>query len=317
MESIDENILNLYKDVNGDIIIETNELNELKKNYNKNIINNHLNSNEFKYIINIVDNINNIIKQPMDELGLSYQINIVGGAIRDLLLHNGSHISDLDITVDIDDIFKKEKLSKNFDKNKDQQQMQLIDIFLKEKEKIIKKYNIDIKNINREELLSGILKQLISINKSYQFKNEYVSTSQEEEYGNCYSVLKFTKDDFNIDIILTNNNLNYIDNFDLNICKVSYDYNQKNFVYNKDFFNDAINKKLTLNTKIFSTINQIEKCFNRHISKVYLKYPYQLESNYNNCATSLREYIEKKVIHFQLDKSVKSENKNIKSKFKI
>lgn len=139
--------------------------------------------------------------------------------------------------------------------------------------------------------------------KNNEIENNLDDLIKDEIYEDEKRILKVykLKNNFNIDLILTNiNKINYIDAFDINLCKAYIPIINKDIKYkvtlpnsckeliskinfSPDFILDVANKKITLNLpslsekRIFSSIEHLER-----IKEKYSDFSLNLMKSNNN-----------------------------------
>lgn len=236
------------------------------------------------------------ILSKLDEIGLSYSLDITGGAARDFI--NNKPIKDIDIMLSIFDTYENKTILRK-----------MTDIsFLK------KHFNLDAIVVYVQDLMSSnlehnedfILKkqQLMTlcfynvISEKFTFTSSNRAENDETEYdkemlknNRLLGVFKLSQEKMQLhypmDILLTDfRKIEFIKDFDLDICKVSFSL--VNSVYKTqfpqtalelisrftaeiEFWADVHNKKITMNVDNMSHKN-IENSLTKHYQRIQEKY---------------------------------------------
>lgn len=252
------------------------------------------NSDTLNKIYEDVSQLYSVLKK-LDEIGISYTLDITGGAARDFVL--GRPIKDIDIMLSILDNYENKNILRK-----------LTDIsFLK------KHFNLEsivgyIQDLMNSELDQEdfILKkqQLVSLCFSDYISEKFTFTSSNKKEGDCdyptnmlannrlLGVFKLSQEKMKLhypmDILLTDfPKLHFIKDFDLDICKVSFSlvssvYKTQfpqtslelisRFTAELEFWADVQNKKITMNVDNITEKN-IENSLKKHYQRVKEKYP--------------------------------------------
>lgn len=301
--------------------------------FDKDLINEKLSNNNeyFKGVLEQIESINKIIEPVFKELEVDYEIHLTGGALRDHVLHKTEEVKDLDILIEFSDKFYIDKMRGGNGQEKRINQKLEIDKFFKEKEQIIKKYKLNINsNQSREKILHEIIFQMIEKNKEIDVKsfllwgndnNKQEETKKEElkkeitdddslVYDGLFSVIKINGKNFKypMDLLLNSNKYSYLNFFDFNICKCLYtikklDSNKDEDLYiYEGFIKDVMEKKLSLNAKIFYNEKQIDRCFKDHYIRLKKKYSeYQINILEENVQENLMPYIMKSHVYYLME----------------
>lgn len=276
------------------------------------------NSEVLNKIYQDVSKLYSVLKK-LDEIGITYCLDITGGAARDFVLDKP--IKDIDIMLSIFDHYGNKSILRK-----------LTDIeFLKKHFKLeaIVGYIQDLMNndLDKEDF---ILKkqQLISLCFCDYISEKFTFTSsnRQKEKNNDYDqemlkhnrllgVFKLSQEKMQLhypmDILLTDfNKMQFIKDFDLDICKVSFSLVNRvyqtqfpesslelisRFTAEREFWADVYNKKITMNVDNMSNKN-IENSLTKHYQRVKDKYPdYELNiiassSNSENLAYAKNFY---------------------------
>lgn len=243
-------------------------------------------------------------------LGVEFELAIVGGSIRDLLLGKSKEIKDIDYLISI----KNEQFDKFIPKHNYYQQLsndiQMLEIFNSFTESIKDKFNLlniekfeydnelgskqieqfifhIIKNVINKKL--NVTKELppIKINKETEEEHSFRKIFA-EDYMNMLlrGVLKINSDKLNYptDLLITNIKIkDYIETFDFNICKtylplystnenIKYDKLEENIIITENFLEDAINKTITLNPMGFINLDKLISSVENHLVRIENKY---------------------------------------------
>lgn len=268
----------------------------------KNLFSSKVNTQHFQNNIEVLDKIYADISKlytilsKLDEIGLSYSLDITGGAARDFV--NNKPIKDIDIMLSIFDTYDNKSILRK-----------MTDIsFLKKHFKLeaIVLYVEELMNSNLVDNEDYILKkqQLMTL-CFYDFISEkftFTSSNREEDGATEYDqdmlkhnrllgVFKLSQEKMQLhypmDILLTDfTKINFIKDFDLDICKVSFSlvnsvYKTKfpqtslelisRFTAELEFWADIHNKKITMNVDNMSTKN-IENSLTKHYQRIKDKY---------------------------------------------
>lgn len=313
--------------------------------FSKNMIDEKLNEHNeyFKVVKEQVETIDKIIGPVLKELDIDYKLHLTGGGLRDHLLNQTENVKDLDILIEFNDKLYVEKMSGKSGSDRRENQKKELLKFFEEKEHVIKKYNLKI-NIeqSREKILHEIVFQLIKKDNTMQIKDFFLEQNEKQEeklteeqrkgkevtpddsviYDGLFSVLKVNNPKFKypIDLLLNSNKFTYINNFDFDICKCSYSFEDEKeasslYIYD-GFIKDVIDKKLSLNSNIFYSEKQIDRCFKDHYLRLKNKYAdhdfFLIENKANN---DLLPYIKKShLYHVMENKFPESNNSKIKTK---
>lgn len=312
--------------------------------FGKEILNEKLSlKNEyFKTVTQQVKIIDNIIKPIFNDLGIDYKLHLTGGALRDHILNETQNVKDLDILIEFNDKLYVENMSGKNGYERRERQKEELKKFFEEKSSIIKKYKLDI-NVeqSREKIFHEIVFQSVKNFEGVEIKDFFLEQFQKENieitqeqikgkevtpddsviYDGLFSVLKVKHANFKypVDLLLNSNKYSYINNFDFDICKCAYTFeNDKDssslYIYD-GFIKDVIDKKLSLNAAIFYSEKQIDRCLKDHYLRLRKKYPEHeftvLEKNTDSKFTS---YIKKSHLFHVMEYKFPEKNNKIKTK---
>ena len=302
------------------------------------------NNNEYwKNVKEQIEKLNNTIKPVLNSLGIEYNLYLTGGFVRDYILNKENSIKDLDILIEFNDKFQKEKINGRNSSEKTEKQKELIDAFLDLNKTILKNLNIDMKNLSREKLLHEIV--LKTIEQEYKKENtEFFFTDPEKkdkteienktdfdniesDYSGLFSVIKIKNSGkYPLDLLLNGNKFSYLNNFDFDICKCTYSINDfnnlnantasitENLYLYEGFVFDAIYKKLSLNPNIFYNEEQVDKCLTNHYLRIKDKYNYEVIVKDSKNDEKIINYINKAVKFHEYKYKFKSPETKVKAK---
>lgn len=307
---------------------------------------------QFNAIKKQIDLIDKIIEPVLNDLGIEYQLYLAGGALRDHILNKP--IKDLDILIEFHDTLQAENQIGNNSSERSKNQQTALEKFFIEKSSIIKKHGLNIfHGQSREKILHEIIFQTINKQKDTNIKDFFWEKLNSEEkeiekkqkqnakeitqddsliYDGLFSVLKVEHASFTypVDLLLNSNVFSYLNHFDFEICKCKYLFKALKTnteiapLYLKEvdplylfpgFIHDVINSTLSLNTQIFFSEKQVDRCLKDHYLRLKKKYPeYQMNLLKTEEPSKMIDYIEKAHKYFVLEDRLKP--KEIKTKVK-
>lgn len=236
---------------------------------------------------------------PLVALGIGYNIDIVGGAIRDIVLNKQADIKDLDILLSVnprgyldkDDYFKSINLSEKICSYEGLLEFKWCS------EEELKKVNF-----NDESLLYERVNCLIQIclNRKNHLTSTTVFSKDDRKIGEALygedvlqalnGVIKINSPMLNypIDLLITEHQReNFLRTIDFGICNIglsyfnykkeenqltSFDKIPHNIFVSTSFLKDAENKTLTYNAQNIAP-QQIDYSFSNHLPRIVQKYP--------------------------------------------
>lgn len=312
LSKVNNTITIIEKKYKGIFLIsnENEYLYSLYENFGKHTVYNTEKIDIFNKILKQLKKIDIALQPLIESLGISYEINLTGGAVRDFLTGKHNEISDLDILIST--VFPQEcilDLAKI--KNGDTQKENFNDYYNKliPGLKVLKLENLRYeKNINAASqlhyfIINELINRKLSIDKIYtpSKKNNQVKAdnadNNEEDYNASLllGVIKLNKntEHYPVDLLITHSSIiDYNHGFDLNICKTYFNYHQlpqnitnnidnlthentisaiESINMNEEFLIDIIYKRLTFNFKKL-TVAQMKNSLTKHYSKVQKKY---------------------------------------------
>jgi hypothetical protein len=236
----------------------------------------------------------NILKQtqkfiakliPLYQIGLRFDIYLVGGAIRDLLYGNNENIKDLDIVLSID----KESINTTF-KNTP---LMTIESILGVKINEFVNWNTDNNNAKVNNILKYCLQNHYLITKSITLE-DICGKSSINPYDNIInnkleSLISLSSDNdiYPMDILLVNTDIeDYIKTFNFEICKAyvplfesnslqmlasSFEFLEEIHV-TSGFIDDGMKNTITMHMEQQKSLASIEKSINEHYGRIKSKY---------------------------------------------
>lgn len=287
--------------------------------------------------------INDIIEPVLNDLEIEYELHLAGGALRDHLLNR--QVKDLDILIEFHDKFQMDKQFGRDSLARSKSQQEAIEKFFIEKDSMLKKHEIEIfHGQSREKFLHEIIFQTINKIEKLELKEFFWEKTENEDknprelteltpddsliYQGLFSVLKVNKNEFQypVDLLLNSSMLSYLSSFDFEICKCSYRFKGlTKYIYNEEtklflmpgFVNDVLNSTLSLNTQIFGTEKQVDRCLKDHYLRLKKKYPEHEIQLINVIQDSqMTRYIEKAHKYFSLEDRLKPKETETKTKIK-
>ncbi len=276
----------------------------------------------------IISTINKIISDlysvkysliPAFELGLKFNIYLVGGSLRDLLLNNHKNIKDLDIL-----------LSCDFESRENKKVLEELSFSFVNK---VVNHSLDIDPYkwaeldNKQKFLqitSGLIKNNFDIESSFTLDNLLSKNTENVDYRDMLNKdleAVFTinnqnsnqKTNYPFDLLVTSVDIHsYIKKFSFDFCKVFlpvFEVETKKLISNSydfirsidgrsEFLTDGINKTMTLKMYHFHSIDVIKKIINKHYNRIQNKYQdYEIvldpgkNEEYQNFKNSFESYI--------------------------
>ena len=295
-----------------DLFIETNNYDPTKRfsptpqhyfNYITSLFDKHalkqetMTIEQWNILEEILENKNTIEKElaPLKEL-FHFDLNIVGGSLRDVILNSTDKINDYDFTIScsnfglikpLEDVAKDMGLNLNSLKDElDNITKARIDFAQEQSEAI----DFSLDNISKQYLISTtkqnfyfsqIINKLMSNTKNYKY---FSSQNVKEEYMNAHitSIHQFSGiNNKKVDLIVTENSgISFLSTFDFEICKVYANLRNvktKEQLLNKivplgSMLRDIEDKTFSFNGIKFPQ-NNLEYFFNKHLLKLKEKYP--------------------------------------------
>jgi hypothetical protein len=270
--------------------------------------------------------------EPLKSMGISYRIELFGGAVRDYLLGEHNNIKDLDFLISLlptrpwnsdsywieqeqNKVFIKENFNNHFTED------ELDAVNFDDNDKLYIKHNkiaqiylsrsAEVTHTNFFEPSNRIIK-----------KNMYGENILQALSG----LMKVNKGDFNyeLDLLLTDKPTQYFMNcIDFDICNLkitlidtnSHGYHyipnieslSQRFYGSFQFFNDVMNKTITFNVNDLITCQQIEHSLGSHRERLIKKYPdYKLQVSNKHCSEKEQKIIEKMMLCHELGESLES-----------
>jgi hypothetical protein len=257
-----------------------------------------LNDSQKRVLEDILEN-TKIIKQTLNPLKsvCDYNLSLVGGTLRDLILGKEDSINDYDIVLSLGhiDILKIQKLEELSNELK-------IEIRLNQEYEKIKEFRLNgtkeryeiqggkwsnseenelLKVLKGNYYLSKIVKSLMNTMpkvKHFEAKNV------REEYANYHimSIHQFEgRSNKKVDLIVSDYaDMDFLSTFDVELCKVYVNLNKistkediiKNIIPTKSMLKDVEDKTLSINVIKF-TCENLEYFFNKHLLKLKEKFP--------------------------------------------
>lgn len=268
--------------------------------------------------------------EPLKDMGISYRIELFGGAVRDYLLGRHNNIKDLDILI---------SLSPTRPWNSDsywieQEQNRL---FVKENfENFFTETELDAVNFDSSDKLYTKHNKIAQIflarsaevthTNFFDFSNRVIKKNMygENILQSLSGLMKVNKGAFNyeLDLLMTDKPTQYFVNcIDFDICnlKISLiDTNSPGYNYipaledlssrfygSLQFFNDVMNKTITFNVTDLTTCQQIEHSLGGHRERLIKKYPdYKLEISNKHHSEKEQALIEKIMLCHELNESL-------------
>lgn len=208
----------------------------------------------------------------LNNLGLTYTLDLTGGAVRDFILGKEKEIKDLDFMISIktndgDFCINKEKIQTLLPQENAEELLYNQELFYK---KLI------------ESCFQNDIKKSFLNTSSYNFNSDKTSIREK-----LIGVIKFKKQNYNMDLLITNaHKVKFLSSFDFNLCKTSFSligfYHQNfpqkpehfisRFSGDVSFFADIKNKKLTMFLDDFKE-KEIIHSLNNHYLRLQKKYP--------------------------------------------
>jgi len=239
----------------------------------------------------IIENKNTIEKElaPLKEL-FHFDLNIVGGSVRDVILNSTDKINDYDFTIScnfdlikpLDDVAKDMGLSLNSLKD-ELNTITKARIDFAEKQCESQGFDLDrsskkylISTIEKNFYFSQIIHKLMENTKNYQY---FSSQNVQEEYMNAHitSIHQFFgTNNKKVDLIVTENSgISFLSTFDFEICKVFANLNDitnekdllEKMVPTGSMLRDLEDKTISLNPIKFN-VEHIEYFFGKHYLKL-------------------------------------------------
>lgn len=245
----------------------------------------------FEVVNKIKNQLNSLVGKlrPLYEIGLMFNIYLVGGSLRDLLLNNQEKIRDLDIVFDFSEHMKHNS-----------QKLSEISVFLLNKifgEIISTQTEWEELDIKQKSflLVFHTLKNNYEIEKVHTLEElKKKSSMKNESYSHLLNkeleavvTLSPQESEYPMDILVINSQIeNYLSTFSFGICKVYlpvinmstpqlitsiYDF-MSNINISESFVKDAMRKKLTLKMYNYNSIELVEKILSKHYEKIKYKY---------------------------------------------
>ena len=342
-EKIDYNLLPFYKSykLNCDIVRDVSEIENEYVNFNKPLFtkdyddlfneltseDNFFSDEKLKVLEKIwfdCKKINDSLSK-LNDFGISYSLDLVGGSVRDFLLNQHHNIKDLDLSINIlGDL--KTNAGSTINKRVLRYFFSTQDI---EKSNWSELDSVEEKKVKLVTLcLSNDLEKIIHI-KDNNNNNTPYSINKKRLYG----IIKTKANNYNIDLLFTNlTKPEFIASFDFDICKVSMNlvspHYKKRFpeipkylisrlTADLDFYSDIKNKKISYDALDRQEID-ISVSFEDHLSRIKEKYNYDINIyciDHNNDGYKKAKSIYSKIL---LDNKIEDVNKNnIKRKIKI
>lgn len=276
---------------------------------------------------------------PLKNIGIDYNIRLIGGAVRDYVLDKHEQIKDLDIAIELsassywnsDRYYTEQEQNRKFTKENLQGFCTLEDL--------------DKVNFNNDDNLylkhNKLLQICLSRKTNTQNVNFFAYLNRvvaRTGYGQnilqeLSGIIKAKGGVFNyeLDILITDKNMDsLIKTIDFNICNASIriintaeagysyfpplSYLADRFFSSQQFFEDIMNKTVTFNVHK-KTYEQIQHSLGDHRERIMKKYPdYTLQVSGKHIGEREQELIEKMMLHHELEQTVVSQENPIKNK---
>lgn len=268
--------------------------------------------------------------QPLRELGLNFSLTLAGGAVRDLLLNKPIH--DLDIIIEYHDTERNDIKMRSLT----QPDLNLAGINSEDINRT--GWNNNHEGSQEIKLTKACLASfnatthIMKRNPLYDSEMPQYLSKQED----AKAVIKFKTQNFETELFISNlTTKDYIDNFNVNLSKVSlvfidgnnfyfptfptFEEIQSRFQLSTSFLADIKHKKITCNIgKIDNTDEHIISVMN-YVNKTHKKYPeyeINLASSYIG-SDNLSSKINKLMLKNSLEKDLNSHTSSNKQKRKI
>ena len=300
---------------------------------------------------NVQDKVLNILKiskelkkalEPMTEIGIPLNIDLVGGALRDLVLKKHDEIKDLDFLLsfhfkNVQKIKKIENCAKIFrlDLNDDKYNKIL---YRKENQPMMshwqeKKSTDYLKNVKIFDLLALLLAKNFQVETFYLPRYEIQNYEKYIDHA-IIGVIKIKQKDWMwpVDIIISDYSAEtFINKFDFDICRIycniqniheiihqeekNIDIPEKFFQYikmRKSFLQSVQKKELTFPISDQMTLYNVQRSLEIHLPQIEKKYPWKLKT-FETGDESINQYIKSFFQKRQLNKQlvIKKEDINI------
>lgn len=220
----------------------------------------------------------------LKEYGLSFELGIAGGALRDVILNNSINIGDYDITLHINNIpmdFTSNELNINWNKLEKFNFKGLWKKYFSAPEP----YYTPLPQSVNEKMLTNLIGAVLKQSNSQKIKEIHYANHEVGTYQNnsIYGLIKLENviSKKPIDLIITNRLIDgFVNTFSFDLCKTYYKYNNKhtfedmvnNIIIQHSMLKDLENKTLTMNINHLSEEN-IRYYMNKHYKKMKEKYP--------------------------------------------
>lgn len=265
--------------------------------FNKHHLNNdNITSEQWGVLQDIIDN-KKIIENkllPLKKI-VNYNLNIVGGSLRDILTGNPKMVNDYDIVISPYDLNKENclnlasELGININlNNTDLKNTMNFRVKIYEEKMAKSEREISVKEMNQfkidietEFVFSTIVDFLMKDSLDYKF---FKSNNVQEKYMNHHimSISQFSGiNGKKIDLIVSKyNGMNFLSTFDFEICKVFANLNKitkeellNSIVPTGSMLKDIENKTFSVDVIKFPKEN-LEYFFKKHLKKLMVKYPH-------------------------------------------
>ena len=302
--------------------------NVFTKNPDKKIINNlflwnkKITKEKYEILSNIILQLNEIKAslEPLINLGIVFDLWLIGGSVRDFLLNNEKNIKDLDVMIKINSknkiyLPKLEVFFKKTNFKVEQEKLKELSYRKSNKEfswwkhtnKIYKKYKLNEKEKKiKEEVYFDMfvlaLGQNFKIEEFYPPKEKKISEVDTYLDLRLKSVIKINKDNWKwpVDILITDYSVDgFLSGFDIGICEAAFEFVRKedllkqinNSPKNPEellklgyitncFLTDFHNKELKLRIFEGMQLRQLINSLESHIPRLEKKYNWKIVINY-------------------------------------
>lgn len=244
---------------------------------------------------------------PLQKLGIPIGIDLVGGALRDIVLKKHKEIKDLDFLIsfhrkNIQEIKKIENCTKSLEIDLSEKKYQTI-LYRNKDSQLMdhwkdKNSNDSLINVKVFDLIALLLAKNFTVEK-YYFPRYEIQNYEDYIDHAIIGVIKIKKDDWSlpVDIIISDYHIeSFIDKFDFDICRIylniqnfyeiiHHEYNQiksveKFFEYikiRKSFLYSAKNKELSFPIKDSMTVYHVKRSLEIHLAQLEKKYPWKIK----------------------------------------
>lgn len=305
-----EYIENKYKEENRDFSIQDYKTLFLSK------INQSYFSENQEVLDHIYQDMNKVslVLKKLDEIGISYSMDITGGAVRDFVTNKP--IKDLDIMLSIDNNYVNKKilnkmtdvlfLKKHFDSAAILEYLNQI---------IVSEHSDEDFILKKQHLMTLCFKDLIGEKYTFTSSNRKEENQNEDynenmlQHNRLLGVFKLNQEKMDlhypVDILLTDfTKIAFLKDFDFDICKATFSlvnctYKTQfpndstelisRFSAERDFWADIHNKKITMNVD-YMTRKNIENSITKHFKRLKEKYPEYKFNIISNVDSKNRQY---------------------------